>query len=473
MVQRIKIICSNRRRDAWVAFPCEKQHKQLRAELSVYDVSILVILRPSSTLICKAKELLRRIHVQLAGQPLNKRTNVAGPGITNLLPLWQRRSSWKDRIKMIDEPLFKGYIFGCFRLEHKLTVLQSVGIVRIVGFEGQAVSIPEEQIQAVQTMIEQRMRYDPHPLLKEGMRVRVLDIRQAPADFPSGVEFIQGSILDSPLLHRAFEGVTLAFHLAGIAHLWARDLQDLQRINYEGSQRVLEAATGADLQRIVYTASETVLINAYRPVGGAISESTPQPDLAEMAGPYSRSKWLAERDAQQAAKTGLPLTIVYPTAPIGPGDHLLTPPTRLIQDLLLGHVPAYLECRINLIAVEDVAEGILLSATQGKSGERYILGGHDLWLSQILEMLQSECGIATPRIRIPAWLASSVARGAEWVATHLTHNTPLATLEGVRLARACSTFDCSKAQRELGLPQSPICPALCRTVDWLRQQRLP
>lgn len=301
-----------------------------------------------------------------------------------------------------------------------------------------------------------------------GEAVRVLDVAGA-TGMPDSIEVIEGSILDAGLLRRAFSGVDRVYHLAADPNLWNRDSQVFERINHLGTCRVLEAAARAGVERFVHTSSETTLKGRQR-AGAAISEIV-SVRLSDMAGPYCRSKFLAEQEALKAAEAGLPVVVVNPTLPIGPGDRHLTPPSRMILGFLNGSAPAYLDCVLNLVDVRDAALGHLQAADRGRSGERYILGGENIRLSHLLRMLADITGLAMPRRRVPYGVAVAVAMINEAVAT-VTGRPPVAPLAGVRLARAPSPFDSSKATDALGLPHRPLRSSLLDAIVDLARRGL-
>lgn len=313
-------------------------------------------------------------------------------------------------------------------------------------------------------------RHLVHQLLQRNQQVRVLDIAQMDSVFPPEVAIFQGSILDEALLTKAMKGIDYLFHLAANPHLWSPDKSAFYHVNYEGTKKILESAVKHEVQRIIYTSSETLLKSYRWKNKETVSEASSMPALEELPGPYSRSKMLADQEARKAAEAGLPVTIVYPTTPVGPGDVNLTPPTRMIMDFVNGKNPAYLDCVLNYIAVEDAALGHVLAAEKGKIGERYIIGNQNLWLSEVLNILEQASSKPMPRWRIPYQVALHSARISELIADHLTKKPPRASVEGVLLAGTHLTFDVSKARRELGLPENAIDDAFLRAVGWLQQQ---
>ncbi len=305
-------------------------------------------------------------------------------------------------------------------------------------------------------------------LSERGTSVRVLDVKKPATGSPKGVQFIQGSVLDKASLALALDGADTLYHLAANPHLWAKDKKVFLRLNYEGTKLVLQQAAKANLDRIIYTSTEAILGSYRQPPKSLISEETPLPKLEEMPGPYTQSKMLAELKARGWIEKGLPLSIVYPSTPVGSGDVNLTASTAMIRDFLNGKNPAYYNCTLNWIAVEDVALGHILGAEKGRIGERYILGNENCSLSRILNILEENLGVQMPKRRIPYSLALGAARVAEFVSNHLTGKEPVASLEGVRLAKAGLELDCRKAREELGLPQTSIEKAILATAEWLK-----
>jgi dihydroflavonol-4-reductase len=187
-----------------------------------------------------------------------------------------------------------------------------------------------------------------------------------------------------------------------------------------------------------------------------------------MPGPYSRSKLAAEQSVLAAAGAGLDALTVNPTVPIGPGDHNLTPPAAMLAMFLNGQSPAYLNCTLNLVDVRDVAAGMLLAADKGRTGERYILGGENVALSDLLRLLEQLSGRRMPSRTVPGWLALTAAASAEWAADYWTARAPVATREGVKLALRSGPFDSQKARRELGYTSRPLQSTARDAVTWLR-----
>jgi dihydroflavonol-4-reductase len=236
---------------------------------------------------------------------------------------------------------------------------------------------------------------------------------------------------------------------------------------------MLEAAQKAGVQRFLYTSTESILksCRAPRSSNRALIDESVRLTLEDMPGPYCRSKFLAEEAAREAAAGGLPVVIVNPTMPIGPGDHLLTPPSKMILGFLNGETPAYLDCEFNVVDARDVASGQILAADKGRVGERYILGNANLRLGELLEKLHRLTGLPMPRTRIPYGLALASAFASEGISA-VTGRPPIAPLTGVRLARTSMAFDCSRARNELGWTCRPLEESLRDAIDWMSGRRL-
>jgi dihydroflavonol-4-reductase len=301
-------------------------------------------------------------------------------------------------------------------------------------------------------------------LVQRGERVRVLvrprsDTR-ALAELP--VERVRGDLTDPSSLLAAVQGVRVVFHVAADYRLWARNPHEIYQSNVEGTRRMLEAARHAGVQRFVYTSSvATVAV----PRGEDLPDERTEARLEEMIGHYKRSKYLAEQEVFAAVRRGLPAVVVNPTTPVGPGDWKPTPTGRIILDFLNGRMPAYVETGLNLVPVESVALGHCLAAERGRIGERYILGGRNLSLKEIFDMLSSISGRPGPRIRLPLALVL-VAGYADDFASRLLGREPRIPLEGVRMARHKMFVRCSRAEVELGLRAGSIEAALERAVRW-------
>ncbi|MFP5517599.1 MAG: NAD-dependent epimerase/dehydratase family protein [Alphaproteobacteria bacterium] len=304
-------------------------------------------------------------------------------------------------------------------------------------------------------------------LVERGEHVRILDTA-LPRDLLPNVTFLHGSVLDQETVARACDGVRQVFHLAATAQLWHRDPSVFDAVNHGGTRTVLAAAAKAGVRRFVHCSTESVL-NGREPV-----DDDSNPRIETMAGPYCRSKYLAEREALAAARR-MPVVIVNPTAPIGPGDHTPTPPTAMLRLFLNGGPRLILNCNLNLVDVRDVAGGMILAAERGAVGERYILGGNNLTLSDLAHRIDRLAGRrCRRRWPIPGRLALAAAMLEEWMSDHITHRPPRAPATGVRLAIAAGFVDSTKAMRELGYHPRSLDNALADAVAWLmRTEPLP
>jgi dihydroflavonol-4-reductase len=304
-------------------------------------------------------------------------------------------------------------------------------------------------------------------LLEAGHEVRALVRVGANTQQLDGlpVERVQGDLLDGESLRRGMTGCAWVFHVAALYTYWGHTWKDIYQANLGGTRRVLEVAQQEGIERIVYTSSVAAL--GTHKDGSPANEDTPS-TLADRIGPYQRSKFLAEEVARGFARAGLPVVIVNPSTPVGIGDHKPTPTGQIIVDFLNGRIFGYVDTGLNIIDVEDVAAGHLLAAARGQVGQRYILGGENLTLKQILDLLAEVSGRPPVRLRIPHWVAHGWAYVDVAMAKLNPHRTPAATPDKVRLARRYEFFDPGKAVRELGLPQTPARAALRKAVEWYR-----
>tara|TARA_R110000868_G_scaffold39376_10_gene137164 strand:- start:772 stop:1878 length:1107 start_codon:yes stop_codon:yes gene_type:complete len=300
-------------------------------------------------------------------------------------------------------------------------------------------------------------------LADDGFSVRVLDLAKSDT-LDERAEFVEGSILNRSLVRDVVGDAARVFHLAADPNLWARDKSSFMRVNYQGTCVVLEESALAGVNRIVHTSTESILKGKRGAQWETVDEGLAR-RLADMPGPYCRSKFLAEQAAIAAAKRGIPVVIVNPTLPIGPGDRRLTPPSRMLLDFINGKNPAYLDFGMNMIDVRDAALGHMRAAEYGQIGHRYILGGENIMLAQVLLILRELTGLPMPRTRIPFALALGVAAISEFMSDHVTKTPPKASLTGVRIAGADMIFDCTKARTELKLTPRPVREALLDAVS--------
>jgi dihydroflavonol-4-reductase len=282
------------------------------------------------------------------------------------------------------------------------------------------------------------------------------------------VEVSEGDLADSSSLERAAQGCDGLFHVAADYRLGARDPTELYRANVEGTRNVLSAAQRAGVQRIVYTSSvATIGI----PADGTPGDEQSANSLENMIGHYKRSKYLAEEVVREAAQGGLSVVIVSPSTPVGPGDVKPTPTGQLVLDAAAGKMPAYVDTGLNIVHVDDVAAGHLLAYERGRAGERYILGGQDMSLREILEVIARLAGRSPPRVRLPYGVVLPIAYLAEGFA-RLSGRSGRITLEGVRMSRKKMFFSSAKAVRELGYQWRPPVQAFEDAIRWFRDNGL-
>lgn len=305
-------------------------------------------------------------------------------------------------------------------------------------------------------------------LLKKGVIPRVLVRSKSLRKNIEGlsVEIVDGDICDPSSLSKACEGCDLLFHSAAFYDFWSSDPTIFYKVNVEGTKNILEAATRAKISKIVYTS--TVGAIRYPKDPSAPSDETCFPSEKDLHNDYKRSKFQAEQLAIQYAQKGFPIVIVNPSAPIGPFDVKPTPTGKIIVDFLNGKVPAYVDTGLNVIDVEDVAEGHWLASQKGRMGERYILGNKNLSLREIYCMIWKLTGKDPPKFRIPYGVAFTAGLVSEWIA-RFSKTRPRIPLGAVRMAKNYMYFDSSKAVRELGLPQSPVEKAFEKAIRWFRE----
>lgn len=304
-------------------------------------------------------------------------------------------------------------------------------------------------------------------LLARGEKVRVLVRRNSSRKNLEHceVEVVYGDLSDSASLEKALRGCRYLYHVAADYRLWTPDPMILYRTNVQGTRNILEAAGRAGVERIVYTSTVGALgISAN---GHFANEETPV-SLADMIGHYKRSKFLAEHEVLAMATQGLPVVIVNPSTPVGPGDVKPTPTGQLIVDFANGRMPAYVETGLNLIDVEDVAQGHLLAMEKGVVGERYILGCRNLSFKEILDILAAITKRPSPVWRMPRGVALGLAAISTGMSV-FTQQPPRIPWEGVRMSGKKMFFDSSRAVRDLGLPQSSIEEALGKAVYWFQE----
>lgn len=305
-------------------------------------------------------------------------------------------------------------------------------------------------------------------LLAAGWQVRALtrtgsDPRNLRA---LAVERALGDLTDAASLERAVVGCDAVFHAAADYRLWVPDPQTMYRANVDGTRNLLEAARRAGVQRIVYTSSVACI---GLPADGSVGTEDTAVSLESMVGHYKRSKFLAERVALEAAGQGVPVVIVNPAAPVGPRDLKPTPTGQMVLDAALGRTPAYVDTGLNIVHVDDVAAGHVLAFHRGRPGERYILGGENLPLREILVAITRLAGRAPPRIRLPLGVVLPIAYLAEGFA-RVTGKPTRVTVDSVRMARKRMYFSSEKAARELGYRHRPAALAFADALEWFRAE---
>lgn len=282
-----------------------------------------------------------------------------------------------------------------------------------------------------------------------------------------GVDLAEGDLCDPGSLARACRGCQALFHVAADYRLWVPRPAELYAANVDGTRALMEAAGAAGVKRIVYTSSVATLgLNRDR---SPADEATPA-GLADMIGHYKRSKFLAEEAVRDLVRdAGLPAVIVNPSMPLGPRDIRPTPTGRLIVEAARGRIPAFVDTGLNVVHVEDVAAGHLRAFEHGEVGERYILGGENLALAEILAVVAKLCGRPRPRLRLPHGLVLPVAYGAEAWARLTRGAEPFVTVDGLRMSRKWMFFSSAKAEAELGYQARPAEAALADAVAWFRE----
>jgi dihydroflavonol-4-reductase len=309
-------------------------------------------------------------------------------------------------------------------------------------------------------------------LLLRGDRVRILarnSSRKSNVE-SFGCEIVIGDLKDAASLMRCIQGCGRVYHVAADYRLWARNPQDIYDNNVGGTRNLLSACCEAGIEKVIYTS--TVGTIGMRNDGVPADEDSPV-KLDDMIGHYKRSKFMAEQVAIEFAASGLPVIIVNPTTPVGAGDIKPTPTGKIIQDFIRGRLPAYVETGLNLVGVADVARGHLLAEEKGHVGERYILGGENWSLEEILETLGRICGRKTPTFKIPWVLALVAGYMDNFLMGAVLCREPNIPLEGVRMARHKMYISSEKARKELGYNPTAVEAALREAVEYFRHEWRP
>jgi dihydroflavonol-4-reductase len=278
-------------------------------------------------------------------------------------------------------------------------------------------------------------------------------------------DLVIGDLRDPVSLEKGIAGCDVIFHVAADYRLWVRDPDEMYRANVEGTQSILEAARKNGVRRIVYTSSVATM--GFTSNGQPADETSPV-SLDNMIGHYKRSKFMAEEIALKAGRSGMDVVVVNPTTPVGERDIKPTPTGRIAVDFLKKKFPAYVDTGLNLVDVRECAHGHLAALEKGRSGERYILGGENLTLKQILNKLAAITGLPSPKVRVPYMVALATGVVDEVVTGHILGREPRATIDAVRMGRKKMFVSSGKAERELGWKLVGVDAALRRAVDWFQ-----
>jgi dihydroflavonol-4-reductase len=306
-------------------------------------------------------------------------------------------------------------------------------------------------------------------LVAENRTVRVLEKPGVETSrLPTNkIEIVFADLRDQAAVKEAAVGCDVVLHLAANPNLWARDPNEFEQVNHQGTRRVLAAARANGARRVVHVSTESIL--APPGLKGLITEHT-RTTLEDMIGPYCRSKWLAEQAVREGIEAGDPVVIVRPSIPIGPGDRHLGPLSRMICDFCNGRFKAYLDCKLNLIDVSDVAAGIWAAAQHGEVGRSYLLVNENWNLLDLFRFISELVGHPVPRWRVPYSIALVFAYLEEWFRTYVfTGGPPMATVTGVKLTQRSFHFDGRHSAMSLGLPPMRDCrKAIAKSIDWFR-----
>lgn len=299
---------------------------------------------------------------------------------------------------------------------------------------------------------------------EQGARLRLLIRPSSKTSFlPPSAELVTGDLRDAESFSSAFQGCDALIHVAADYRLWVPDPAEMYKANVDGTRRLLQVAREAGVPRVVYTSSVATM--GFRTDGTVVDEAAPVTE-ADMIGHYKRSKWMAEQVALTAGKQGQHVIVLNPTTPIGSFDSKPTPTGRIVVDFLNRNFPAYVKTGLNLVDVREIARMHLHALQAGRPGERYILGGENLTLKQILDKLAGLTGLPSPRVQVPHAVATAFAFFDETVTGRLRGKEPRATVEAVRMGRKMMFASSAKAERELGFKVLPVEEALREACRW-------
>jgi dihydroflavonol-4-reductase len=285
------------------------------------------------------------------------------------------------------------------------------------------------------------------------------------------VELAEGNLNDPASLRRAVSGCRALYHTAADYRLWAKNPGEIYETNVTATQQLLRLASDAGVARVVYTSSVATL--GREPSGRPADEQTPV-TIDDMTGHYKRSKYMAEEEVKRMVREDeVPAVIVNPSTIIGPRDIRPTPTGRMVEEAARGKIPAFVDTGLNVVHVEDVAEGHVQAFEHGQIGERYVLGGEDMMLREILEQIASLTGRRPPRVRLPRGAVLPVAYAAEFAARiRRTGKEPLITVDGLKMSKTFMFFSSEKAKKALGYAPRPAHEALADAVEWVRTHRM-
>jgi dihydroflavonol-4-reductase len=278
-------------------------------------------------------------------------------------------------------------------------------------------------------------------------------------------EIAPGDLRDADSLKRAMRGCEFVFHVAADYRLWVRDPDQMYRSNVEGTRTIIRAAQESGVHRVIYTSSVATM--GFTTTGHIADENSPV-SLKDMVGHYKRSKFMAEQIALEAGKSGANVVVVNPTTPVGEQDIKPTPTGRIIVDFLKRKFPAYVDTGLNVADVKEVARGHLLAMEKAVPGERYILGGENLTLKQILDKLSALTGLPAPTMKVPHAVAMGFAVFDQFFTGMIRRKEPRATVDAVRMGRKKMFASSAKAERELGYKMVPVENALRRAIRWFQ-----
>jgi dihydroflavonol-4-reductase len=279
------------------------------------------------------------------------------------------------------------------------------------------------------------------------------------------VKQVVGDLREPGSVQKAVSGCRAVFHIAALYRFWAKDPADFYSVNVEGTRNVLAAVGEAGVERMVYTSTVGTL-GLEHASGPVPADERAFPDVRHLYGSYKRSKYVAEHEVLRAAAEGLPVALVLPTFPLGPGDRAPTPTGRLILDFLNGRIPGYVDTVLNVVHVDDVAEGHVLALENGRTGRSYILGGENLPLQQVLDMLAVLTGLPRAKIKVPRSVSLAVAGVSEFVEGRILRRHPSIPLEAARMSTSTMAFDDTRARTELGYAPRPAVEALEASARW-------